>query len=128
MIKVSFAGSNAIEHRPATKLVPIAQVPCILGLHLGTPESGSLPSQPIHPNFGNNRGHQKGHSTQCGDTPGSLSYLDSPIASPNHPVSHAQISDILKSGKHASLPVAGPSQVPANQATRRREVSKALPI
>ena len=31
-------------------------------------------------------------------------YLDSPIASPNHPVSHAQISDILKSVKHASLP------------------------
>ena len=30
--------------------------------------------------------------------------LHPPIASPNHPVSHAQISDILKSGKHASLP------------------------
>ena len=92
----------AMERQQSDSRSPMTpKTPGLGALHLGTPESGSLPSQPIHANFANNRAHHKG---QYGDTPGSASYLDSPIASPNHPVSHAQISDILKSGKHASLP------------------------
>lgn len=79
------------------------KTPGLGALHLGTPESGSLPSQPIHANFTNNRGHQKGLSNQFDSTPASL-YLDSPMGSPSHGVNHAQISDILKHGKHASLP------------------------
>ena len=68
-------------------------------VHLSTPESGSLPAQPMSYNRKSLPGHYD-------STPGSLqSYnLDSPISSPSHPVSHAQISEVLKSGKHASLP------------------------
>ena len=102
------------------------KTPGLGALHLGTPESGSLPSQPIHANFANNRGHQKGLSNQFESTPGSLSYLDSPMGSPSHAANHAQISDILKSGKHASLPAKvenGHHAVPSYQtqeAKRRR--------
>lgn len=74
------------------------KTPGITALNLGTPESGSLPSQPIHAHY---RGHQHRLSSQY-DT--SASYGESPVASPNHPANHAQISEVLKSGKHASLP------------------------
>ena len=80
------------------------KTPGMGGLNLGTPESGSLPSRPIHANFNQHR-HQKSLSAQWDNTPGSLSYIDSPISSPGHPANHPQISEILKSGpKHASLP------------------------
>ncbi|KAL6717925.1 hypothetical protein ACLMJK_004010 [Lecanora helva] len=74
------------------------KTPGLNALNLGTPESGSLPSQPIHTNF---RGHHNRLSSQF-DAAGS--YGESPVSSPNHPASHAQISEVLKSGKHASLP------------------------
>lgn len=96
------------------------KTPGLNGLNLGTPESGSLPSQPIHANF---RGHHHRLSSQF-DT--SASYGESPISSPNQPASHAQISEVLKSGKHASLPAKvenGHHPVPAYQtqeAKRRR--------
>lgn len=81
------------------------RTPALSGLHLGTPESGSFPSQPIHTNNHNQHRHQKSLSNQWDSTPGSLhSYIDSPISSPGQPANHAQISEILKSGKHASLP------------------------
>ena len=66
-----------MERQHSDSRSPMAPMTPGLGaLHLGTPESGSLPSQPIHANFANNRAHQKG---QYGDTPGS--YLNSPLAS-----------------------------------------------
>lgn len=90
-------------------------------IHLGTPESGSLPAQPLSYN-------RKSLSGQYDSTPGSIqSYnLDSPMSSPSHPASHAQISEVLKSGKHASLPAKvenGHHPAPAYQsqeAKRRR--------
>lgn len=65
-------------------------------IHLGTPESGS---QPVNYNRKSLPGHYD-------STPGSLQsyHIDSAMSSPNHPASHAQISEVLKSGKHASLP------------------------
>ena len=90
-------------------------------IHLRTPESGSLPAQPMNYNRKSLSGHYD-------STPGSLqSYnLESPMSSPNHPASHAQISEVLKSGKHASLPAkveTGHHPAPAYQsqeAKRRR--------
>lgn len=90
-------------------------------VHLSTPESGSLPAQPMSYN-------RKSLSGQYDSTSGSLqSYnLDSPLSSPSHPAGHAQISEVLKSGKHASLPSkveAGHHPAPAYQsqeAKRRR--------
>lgn len=95
------------------------KTPGMNALNLGTPESGSLPSQPIQANF---RGHHNRLSSQF-DTTGS--YGESPLSSPSHPASHAQISEVLKSGKPASLPakVENNHPIPAYQtqeAKRRR--------
>ena len=80
------------------------KTPGLGGLNLGTPDSGSLPSQPIHTNFNQHR-HQNSLSNQWESTPGSLhSNFDSPLSSPGHQATPAQISEILKSGKHHSLP------------------------
>lgn len=102
------------------------KTPGLGGLNLGTPESGSIPSRPIHASFNQHR-HQKSLSNQWDNTPGSLSYIDSPISSPGQQANHPQISEILKSGpKHASLPAkvdAGPHAVGGYQtqeAKRRR--------
>lgn len=74
-------------------------------LNLGTPESGSFPSQPIHTSRLGQSRHQKSFSGQWEGTPGSMqSYVDSPISSPGQPSHHAQITDVLKTGKPASLP------------------------
>ncbi|ORY02380.1 hypothetical protein BCR34DRAFT_493234 [Clohesyomyces aquaticus] len=58
------------------------KTPAIGALHLGTPDSGSFPSQPIMTSV---HRHQK----------------SSPHAAAIH---HQQISEVLQSGKHASLP------------------------
>ena len=80
------------------------KTPGLGGLNLGTPDSGSIPSQPIHTNFNQHR-HQKSLSNQWESTPGSLhSNFDSPLSSPGQQATPAQISEILKSGKHHSLP------------------------
>ena len=90
---------HSMDRQPSDSRSPMTpKTPGMNALNLGTPESGSLPSQPIHANF---RGHHNRLSSQF-DTSGS--YGDSPVSSPNHPASHAQISEVLKSGKHASLP------------------------
>ncbi|KAJ9226902.1 putative HLH transcription factor [Paecilomyces variotii] len=79
------------------------KTPALGALNLGTPESGSFPSQPIR--TGLQHRHQKTLSNQWDGTPGSAhSFVESPISSPGHPSHHAGISEILKSGKHASLP------------------------
>ena len=60
------------------------------GLHIGTPESGSLQNgRPIRVPSSANR-HQKTVSGQFDSTPNSLqSFLDSPLASPNNYAHHA---------------------------------------
>lgn len=79
------------------------RTPGLTALNTVTPESGSVPSQPIHTNY--NR-HRQTQSAQWDNTPGSLaSQVDSPISSPGyHHANPAQITEMLKSGKHASLP------------------------
>ncbi|KAL9631986.1 MAG: hypothetical protein Q9164_005589 [Protoblastenia rupestris] len=132
------SASNAHSYvgtRPASHMAPgmnrqlsdsrspmTPRTPGISALHLETPPSGSLPSQPI-----NYHNHQKRTSGQWDSNPDSLpSHTDTPISSPNYQPNNVQISDILKSGKHASLPAKvepGHHPYPASQtqeAKRRR--------
>ncbi|KAI9376786.1 hypothetical protein BJX61DRAFT_1866 [Aspergillus egyptiacus] len=102
------------------------KTPALGGLTLGTPESGSFPTQPIR--TGLQHRHQKTLSNQWDGTPGSAhSYAESPISSPGHPSHHAAISEMLKSGKHASLPAKVDAHMPGStqdlesqEAKRRR--------
>ena len=93
---------HMMDRKPSDSRSPMTpKTPALGGLNLGgTPDSGSLPSQPIS---AISHRHQKSLSGQWDSTPG-LSYVDSPMASPGHHMNHAQISEVLKSGKHASLP------------------------
>jgi len=80
------------------------KTPAIAGLHLGTPDSGNFSTQPIMTNMQHR--HHKSVSSQWDGTPGSAhSWVDSPTQSP-HAASlhHQQISEVIHSGKHASLP------------------------
>ncbi|KAF1840665.1 uncharacterized protein K460DRAFT_295034 [Cucurbitaria berberidis CBS 394.84] len=79
------------------------KTPAIAGLHLGTPDSGNFTTQPIMTNM---HRHQKSVSGQWEGTPGSQhSWIDSPTASPHTTtMHHQQISEVLHSGKHNSLP------------------------
>lgn len=81
------------------------KTPAISGLHLGTPDSGNFASQPIM--TGMHR-HKQSVSGQWDNTPGSAqshSWIDSPTQSPhNAALHHQQISEVMHSGKHASLP------------------------
>jgi len=98
---------HGLDRNPSDTRNPMTpKTPALGGLNLGTPESGSFPSQPIHTNsFNQHHRPQKSLSNQWDSTPGSVqSYVDSPISSPGQTSHHAQISEILKSGKHASLP------------------------
>lgn len=80
------------------------KTPALGSLTLGTPDSGSFPGQPIRTG-GLQARHQKSLSNQWDGTSGSgHSYAESPISSPGHHSHHAGISEIIKSGKHASLP------------------------
>lgn len=98
---------HGLNRNPSDSRHPMTpKTPALGGLNLGTPESGSFPSQPIHTNsFSQHHQPQKSLSNQWDSTPNSVhSYVDSPLSSPGHTSHHAQISEILKSGKHASLP------------------------
>lgn len=79
------------------------KTPAMAGLHLGTPDSGNFTTQPIMTNM---HRHQKSVSGQWEGTPGSQhSWIDSPTASPHTAaMHHQQISEVLHSGKHNSLP------------------------
>ncbi|MCJ1368309.1 hypothetical protein MMC16_007451 [Acarospora aff. strigata] len=120
--------AHGLDRNPSDTRNPMTpKTPALGGLNLGTPESGSFPSQPIHTNsFNQHHRPQKSLSNQWDSTPNSVhSFVDSPISSPGHTSHHAQISEILKSGKHASLPakVDNGHSVPAYQtqeAKRRR--------
>ncbi|KAI2790225.1 hypothetical protein POX_d05732 [Penicillium oxalicum] len=80
------------------------KTPALGSLTLGTPESGSFPGQPIR-TTGIQHRHQKSLSNQWDGTPGSAqSYIDSPLGSPNLHPHQLGISEIIQSGKHASLP------------------------
>lgn len=94
------ADRNSVDAR--SPMTP--KTPAIGGLNIATPESGSFPSQPIRAVPLQSQ-HQKNLSNHWDGTPGSAhSMMESPISSPGHPSHHAGISEILKSGKHASLP------------------------
>ncbi|KAE8153487.1 hypothetical protein BDV25DRAFT_24184 [Aspergillus avenaceus] len=102
------------------------KTPALGGLALGTPDSGSFPTQPIR--TGLHPRHQKTLSNQWDGTPGSAHSfgVESPISSPPNP-HHVGISEILKSGKHASLPAKVDSHMPGSaqdlesqEAKRRR--------
>lgn len=82
------------------------KTPAMAGLHLGTPDSGNFTTHPIMTNSNNVHRHQKSVSGQWEGTPGSAhSWLDSPTNSPHTTaMHHQQISEVLHSGKHNSLP------------------------
>lgn len=79
------------------------KTPAMGNLHLGTPDSGNFGTQPIMTNM---HRHQKSVSGQWDGTPGSAhSWIDSPTQSPHQgTMHHQQISEVIHSGKHASLP------------------------
>ena len=105
----SYIGGRPTSHmapqmnrQPSDSRSPMTpRTPGVAGLHLETSQAGSVPSQPI--NYNNQQ--QKRTSGQWDSNPDSLhSHADTPISSPGFQPNHAQISEILKSGKHASLP------------------------
>ena len=111
--RMSFAGSmpggamrtripmsrNASDNR--SPMSP--KTPAMNNLHLGTPDSGNFGSQPIMANM---HRHKPSVSSQWDGTPGSAhSWMDSPTQSPHTAnLHHQQISEVIHSGKHASLP------------------------
>ena len=98
---------HGMDRKPSDSRSPLTpKTPALGGLTLGgTPDSGTFASLPIHTSNLNQHRHQKSLSGQWDSNSGSLqSYVDSPLASPGHTANHAQISEVLKSGKHASLP------------------------
>ncbi|KAJ5151911.1 hypothetical protein N7492_010206 [Penicillium capsulatum] len=103
------------------------KTPALGSLNLGTPEPGSFPGQPIRTSGLQHR-HQKTLSNQWDGTPGSAqSFAESPISSPGQQSHHAGISEMIKSGKHASLPAkvdshlhGGAPDLESQEAKRRR--------
>ena len=97
---------SGLDRKTSESRSPLTpKTPALGNLNLGTPDSGTFPSQPIHTSRLGAQRHQKSLSNQWDGTPGSMqSYVDSPISSPGQPSHHAQISDIMKTGKPASLP------------------------
>lgn len=96
---------QSMEGRTSDQRSPLTpRTPAVAALHLATPESGGFPSHPIRAGSSQDR-HRKTQSGQWDATPNSLhSFVDSPISSPGHPSHHTNISEIIRSGKHASLP------------------------
>lgn len=77
--------------------------PGVGNLQIGTPDSGSFPSQPVPVNQ-SLAGHRKSNSQQWESSIGSgYSYIDSPLGSPNGH-QHVQISEVLNKGSALSAP------------------------
>ena len=95
---------TAMERKPSEQRTPLSpRTPGIGGLQLSTPESGSLGAtgQPIPLAHR----HQKSLSNHYDSNSGSVpSMIDSPISSPGHPSHHLGITEMMKTGKPASLP------------------------
>ena len=124
------AAAAKLHRQPSDSRSPITpKTPAIGGLHLGTPESGSFPI-----GMGHRAHHQKNISGGWGQedgTPNSgFSFLDSPLSSPaGANLHHAQIHEVLKTGKHASLPAKVDGNGIASQELkkkRRRESHNAV--
>ena len=96
---------QSMERRTSEQRSPLTpRTPAMGVLHIASPESSSYPSHPIRTGSSQDR-YRKTHSGQWDATPNSLhSFVDSPISSPGHPSHHTNISEIIRSGKHASLP------------------------
>ncbi|KAF2639779.1 HLH transcription factor-like protein [Massarina eburnea CBS 473.64] len=93
---------NGSEHR--SPMSP--KTPAMSALHLGTPDSGNFASQPIMTNM---HRHKPSMSSQWDGTPGSAhsqTWIESPGGHSPHNATlhHQQISEVIHSGKHASLP------------------------
>ncbi|KAI9781037.1 MAG: hypothetical protein M1816_002580 [Peltula sp. TS41687] len=92
---------------PRSPLTPKTPSMGVSNMTLGTPDSGSFP-QPIqvHQHLGQHDPQRTfSSSNQWEGQSGSLhSHVDSPLSSPGRTSYHAQISDILGTGKPASLP------------------------
>lgn len=74
------------------------KTPAMGALTLGSPESGSFPSQPIRAPLHNKQ------LSGAWNSPNSP-YVDSPLSSPGNPSHHnPSMSEILRTPKHASLP------------------------
>lgn len=118
-------GLSAMDRTSSDARSPMTpKTPALGSLTLGTPESGSFPGQPIRTSGLQHR-HQKTLSNQWDGTPGSAhSYVDSPISSPSHHGQHAGISEIIKSGKHASLPTKVDSHLPGGQDLESQEAKR----
>lgn len=118
----SLQSANRKSSEQKTPLTPRSAA--MAGLHIGTPESGSLANgRPIRAPSVQNR-HSKTLSGHYDSTPGSLhSYLDSPLSSPGTGLHHAGISETLGTGQHASLPAKvenGVSNAETVEAKKRR--------
>lgn len=96
---------QSMERRASEQRSPLTpRTPAISALQIATPESAGFGSNPIRTGSSQDR-HRKAQSGQWDATPNSLrSFVDSPISSPGHPSHHTNISEIIRSGKHASLP------------------------
>lgn len=92
------------------------KAPAIGNLHLGTPDSGSFPTQPIMANM-----QRRQKSGQWDHTPGSAhSWLESPTQSPHGAsMQHQHLAEVIHS-KHASLPAAKVDMGQTQDAKKRR--------
>lgn len=108
------------------------RTPGIQGLHIGTPESGTLANGRLIRTPSLQNRHQKTMSGQYDSTPGSLgSYLDSPLSSPSNALHHPGIGETI--GKHGSLPTkvenghsTNPSETQEAKKRRRRASHNAV--
>jgi hypothetical protein len=93
--------ASALSRNGSDSRSPMSPKGQSLGAHFGTPDSGNFASAPIMTNM-----HRRQKSTQWDNTPGSIqSWSESLTQSPHTAGMHAQITEVIHSGKHAaSLP------------------------
>ncbi|RPA99300.1 hypothetical protein L873DRAFT_1828037 [Choiromyces venosus 120613-1] len=115
---------NGTRKSPNSRSPHTPKTPGIGSLSIGG-ESSSVPAQPIQTSHMASHRHHKSLSNQWDGTPGSqISYIDSPLSSPGASHVHPQISDVFKSGKHASLPAKVENQVGAGPAFQTQEAKR----